>query len=172
VAAQARNPLTMGKSYGMGRRDAKGRVTAHVVHPAIRFVSRLRENADGCLVWQGGKTAEGYGAFYPGSRQVGAHRYAYALAVGEIPDEMQVHHECGNRACCNPAHMRLVSRSAHAHEPGHIAHGRAAATHCKRGHPLSGENLRMARNPRKPDGPLWRQCRECARAARQRWRKR
>ena len=38
--------------------------------------------------------------------------------------------------------------------------GQAQQTHCKRGHPLSGENLKIVTN----DGRKYRRCRECARA--------
>src|SRR3990167_10780590 len=39
-----------------------------------------------CWVWTGGKVPDGYGSFYTGghSRNIGAHRFAYELCVGEI----------------------------------------------------------------------------------------
>lgn len=43
------------------------------------------------------------------------HRFIYRAHNGEssIPDGWEVDHVCGNRACCNPAHLRVLSRSDH-----------------------------------------------------------
>jgi hypothetical protein len=42
-----------------------------------------------------------------------------------------------------------------------LAKGRAARTHCPKGHPLSGDNLAIVFNAA---GRAWRRCRACARA--------
>lgn len=34
-----------------------------------------------------------------------AHRVAYELLVGPIPDGEQIQHRCNNRACCEPSHL-------------------------------------------------------------------
>jgi hypothetical protein len=38
-----------------------------------------------------------------------AHRAAYQLLVGPIPEGLQIDHLCRNRACCNPAHLEPVT---------------------------------------------------------------
>jgi hypothetical protein len=38
-----------------------------------------------------------------------AHRAAWVVAFGDIPDGMQVCHRCDNPLCCNPAHLFLGS---------------------------------------------------------------
>lgn len=38
-----------------------------------------------------------------------AHRYAYRLWVGEIPDGMEVHHRCRNPLCVRPDHLEIVT---------------------------------------------------------------
>lgn len=40
-----------------------------------------------------------------------AHRVAYILTKGDIPDGLLILHSCGNRRCCNPAHLRQGTQS-------------------------------------------------------------
>ena len=57
------------------------------------------------MEYQGAKSKR-YGVFYIGSRKsIGAHRYAWSLANGPIPDGMFVCHKCDNPPCCNPDHL-------------------------------------------------------------------
>jgi hypothetical protein len=46
-----------------------------------------------------------------GVRTVFAHRIAYELAVGPIPDGMKVLHACDNPPCCNPDHLSVGTQS-------------------------------------------------------------
>lgn len=69
----------------------------------------LVERGEGCWLWKGALHRDGYGRFNR-SRKGGmviAHRYAWILANGAIPEGMDVLHSCDNPPCCNPAHMRL-----------------------------------------------------------------
>lgn len=61
----------------------------------------------GCWVWSAGKFSQGYGQFRAGKRKVKAHRAAYELVHGPIPDDLIVRHRCDNPPCCNPEHLVL-----------------------------------------------------------------
>jgi hypothetical protein len=124
-----------------------------------RFWSKVDKSGE-CWVWTGGhRTSNGYGRFqptYPGPTIV-AHRIAYELLVGPIPEGLQLDHLCRNRLCVNPAHLEPVTLIENIR--------RARPTHCKHGHEFTPENTISVRSR-----PGRRHCRKCKyeRAARDR----
>ena len=111
------------------------------VHPtrsrAPSFWGRVAVGpSDECWPWLGALTNWGYGRPTFAGRAVYAHRLAYELVVGSVPEGLVLDHLCRNPCCCNPAHLEPVT------ERENILRGQgapalnAAKTHCGRGHPL------------------------------------
>lgn len=66
---------------------------------------------------------------------------------------MTIDHICRNRRCCRPDHLRLLTNTANATD-----NGQGRKTHCPKGHPYEGDNLRIYTNPK---GQTCRKCRAC-----------
>lgn len=103
-----------------------------------RFVAR---DDKGCWLWQGSMQSNGYGRLPARPRPIAAHRLAWTLFRGDIPDGLAVDHLCRNRQCANPFHLRLVTPTVNALENSDsVCAINAKKTHCKRGHPFDDQN--------------------------------
>lgn len=70
----------------------------------------------GCWLWQRHLAENGYGRKgVPGEwpKTIPAHRFYYEEEHGPVPDGHELHHECRNRACVNPAHLRPITHLDH-----------------------------------------------------------
>lgn len=75
---------------------------------AERFWAKV-DKTEGCWLWTGSLLHNGYGSFGVDGQCRRAHRFAYELTVGPIPEGLHVDHTCRNRNCVRPDHMRLVT---------------------------------------------------------------
>ena len=71
------------------------------------FWSRVDRSGGPDACWPVLNAGDDYGRVLVGSRRVGAHRVAWEMAHGPIPDGMVVMHGCDNPPCVNVAHLSL-----------------------------------------------------------------
>ena len=114
----------------------------------------------GCWLWTGTRHSAGYGQLRVTlARNEFAHRASYVAFVGPIPEGHELHHICGNRVCCNYAHLIPVTRQQHRQLDGN-----AAKTHCPQGHAYTERNSYLWRGQR--------HCRACRKERNRRWSQR
>lgn len=124
----------------------------------------------GCWLWVKAWSSEGYGQLHNGVTVVYAHRLSYELYHGvSLSGKQQLDHLCRVRCCVNPLHLEAVTRRENIIRGVGPTALKARQVNCLKGHPLSGENLRVT-----PAG--YRVCRECHKEHNRRylpeWRKR
>lgn len=69
-----------------------------------RFWSKVDTSGD-CWLWQGALMTRQYGSFYIDGQYRRAHRVAYALTYGPIPDGLVICHTCDVPRCVRPEHL-------------------------------------------------------------------
>jgi hypothetical protein len=126
-----------------------------------KLLSQIAINDNGCWIWCGRFTRDGYGKLTIAERTRAVHRVAYETWCGEIPVGFEIDHLCFVKACVNPAHLEAVTPEENRRRA--LVAGRfnlapqQHASHCVHGHPVDEVNTY-----RHPDGH--RQCRQCRNA--------
>ena len=123
-----------------------------------RFWAKV-EKTDSCWFWTGAKIQGGYGSFTDGrGSSVPAHRLAYELLVGPIPEGLVIDHLCRTPGCVNPSHLEPVTVRENTMRGESGSARNARKTHCDNGHAFSISNTYLyPRSSRK------RRCRACKR---------
>lgn len=94
---------------------AKGQAKWQAKDLSDRFWSKVNKTAT-CWLWTGAKLKTGYGSIRIDHKAVRAHRVAYELLVGEIPDGGLILHSCDTPLCVNPDHLRIGDKRANTHD--------------------------------------------------------
>lgn len=96
-----------------------------------------------------------YGQFRAGGRKIVAHRFAYELMVGPVPEGLELDHVmdrgCTSSLCVNPAHLEPVT-----HQVNCQRGTRATKEYCDNGHEFTEENTTIEKRG-------WRRCKQCHR---------
>ena len=91
------------------------------------------EPNSGCWLWTGASGTRGYGHIRKNGKMLKAHRVAWTLYRGAIPEGLCVLHHCDVTSCVNPGHlfigthtdnMRDKERKGRANHASGLRHGR------------------------------------------------
>ena len=103
---------------------------------AERFMKKVDRSGD-CWLWTAVRNSDGYGNFKLNGTMIKAHRVAYTLFLGPIPNGLHVLHRCDVPGCVNPNHLflgthmeNMIDREAkgRGHDKRGEANGRAKLT--------------------------------------------
>ena len=72
---------------------------------SIEYFWAQMDRSGDCWLWSHSKTRSGYGRVHWNGKVHPAHRVAYELAKGTIPEGYYVCHACDTPLCCNPDHL-------------------------------------------------------------------
>lgn len=107
---------------------------------------------DGCWLYTGGKGRNGYGLFYIHDRTVPAHKVAFELCCGPVPDGLFVCHSCDTPSCVRPDHLFLGTPKQNSEDM--VQKGRHKGQEPGEGHKLSklteADVLLIRSDPRGP----------------------
>jgi hypothetical protein len=78
---------------------------------AEHFWSKVDRSGD-CWLWLASRRPNGYGTYYVDRVPMLAHRIAWELTYGSIPQGLFVCHSCDTPACVRPDHLLLGSARA------------------------------------------------------------
>lgn len=112
----------------------------------MQYVTR---DESGCWLWNGTVSDTGYPQFRINGRSLRAHRVAYELFVGAIPDGLTIDHLCRVKRCVNPAHLEPVTAAENTRRATTLSWPRQ----CPKGH-----DMERRQGGEQAGRPFCRQC--------------
>ena len=106
-----------------------------------------------CIESKRAITPKGYSRIYENGKQNQAHRWAWELINGPIPQGLVIDHICRNRACIAIDHLRVVTVGENTRAGLVNIDNR---DECNHGHPFTKENIMIRKSGK-------RECAECNR---------
>jgi hypothetical protein len=128
-------------------------------HPVLKLLLNIERHGE-CWEWTLSTQRNGYGQISHNGKRIQAHRYAYQLRFGPVPEGLVLDHLCRNKRCVNPEHLEPVTNRENILRGESPIAIRARTNHCKRGHELTAENIILVRV-----------CRVCSRARDSRYKR-
>jgi DNA-binding XRE family transcriptional regulator len=116
-----------------------------------RFWNKVQKGKrDECWLWLGGINSTGRGIFWFNGNSVHAHRVAWILTNGPIPQNKWILHHCDNGPCVNPKHLFIGDHAANMRDM--IAKGRQADQRGENSHraKLASSQVKKIRRRWKP----------------------
>jgi hypothetical protein len=132
------------------------------MEPIDRVLRMTTVEDDGCWLWRGALTHYGYGVV---NTQQKIHRVTFEHFTGTIPDGLVIDHLCRVRHCVNPDHLEAVTFAQNVLRGDGPPAQNARRTHCKNGHELAGDNLKIIETKTGAQ----RRCRSCEKAYMAAW---
>lgn len=104
--------------------------------PIAERLERLSmpEPMSGCTLWMGGDNGLGYGLVWHDGGMKRAHRVAWELERGPVPNGLVLDHICRVRSCINPDHLRAITFRENVLCGEGVSAREARRTACPRGH--------------------------------------
>lgn len=118
-----------------------------------RFWNKVNlDSDDKCWLWNGPFFVSGYGSFSRRGFTFRAHRLAWVLINGTIPEGLGVLHKCNVKSCVNPEHLYLGTQKQNmqdASRDGLMKPGRGWPPKLGEKHPMSKVTADQVREIRK-----------------------
>lgn len=73
--------------------------------PLERIMEKSYIDSDGCWIWDGGKTENGYPIFTHQQKRILVRRFIYEFYIGELHARLNVKNTCKKILCFNPEHL-------------------------------------------------------------------